>query len=52
MFSLEFILLCCVVGFALGYFGVMVRNGPLLTVILVLGFGAAIAVALQLGWIG
>lgn len=30
----------------------MVRNGPLLAIILVIGFGAAIAAALALGWVG
>ncbi len=30
----------------------MARNGPLFAIILVLGFGAAIAAALALGWIG
>lgn len=29
----------------------MVRNGPLLAIIFILGFGAAIAVGLLLGWI-
>lgn len=29
----------------------MVRNGPLLAIIFILGVGGAIAVALALGWI-
>lgn len=29
----------------------MVRNGPLLAIILILGLGGTIAVALTLGWI-
>ena len=30
----------------------MVRNGPLLGIILVIGLAAALAAALALGWIG
>lgn len=30
----------------------MLRNGPLLAIIFILGIGVAIAAALALGWIG